>query len=572
MTGSARILILGGYGVFGGRLARLLADEARLTLVIAGRSPAKARAFCAGLGGAAATEAAVFERDRPVEAQLRPLRPGLIIDAMGPFQGYGTDPYGIVRAALALGVDYMDFADGSDFVAGIARFDAEARERGVFVLSGVSSFPVLTAAVVRRLAGGLARVETVTGGIAPSPYAGVGLNVIRAIAGYAGQPVRLTRGGRAATGQALTEAKRYTIAPPGHLPLDNTRFSLVDVPDLQVLPPEWPGLREIWMGAGPVPEVLHRALGALAWGVRLRLLPSLAPCARLFHLAINRLRWGEHRGGMFIEVTGADAAGRPATRSWHLIAEGDDGPLIPAMALEALVRRCISGQRPAPGARAAIRELDLADYDRLFARRTIVTGIREAADRGAPLYQRLLGDAWGRLPEPLRRMHEPGGGLAAEGRATVERGRGPLVRLVALAFSFPAAGRDLPVRVTFTPTAAGEHWRRDLGDGRFASLQAEGRGRSAHLLAERFGPFEFGLALVLDGNRLRLIPRRWTAFGLPMPRWLMPGGDSFETVKDGRFRFHVEIRLPLAGLVVRYRGWLAPCADLRAESPGAAAE
>ena len=43
-----------------------------------------------------------------------------------------------------------------------------------------------------------------------------------------------------------------------------------------------------------------------------------------------------------------------------------------------------------------------------------------------------------------------------------------------------------------------------------------------------------------------------------MPRWLMPGGDSFETVEDGRFRFHVEIRLPLAGLVVRYRGWLEP--------------
>jgi hypothetical protein len=57
-----------------------------------------------------------------------------------------------------------------------------------------------------------------------------------------------------------------------------------------------------------------------------------------------------------------------------------------------------------------------------------------------------------------------------------------------------------------------------------------------------------------------------------MPRWLMPGGDSFETVKDGRFRFHVEIRLPLAGLVARYRGWLAPCAELRAEFPGAAAE
>ena len=124
MIGGMRVLILGGYGVFGGRLARLLADEARLTLVIAGRSPEKARAFCAGLGGTVATEAAVFDRDQPVEPQLRALRPGLIIDAMGPFQGYGADPYEIVRAALALGVDYMDFADGSDFVQSIARFDA----------------------------------------------------------------------------------------------------------------------------------------------------------------------------------------------------------------------------------------------------------------------------------------------------------------------------------------------------------------------------------------------------------------------------------------------------------------
>ena len=168
-----RILILGGYGVFGGRLAGLLADEARLTLVIAGRSAERARAFCAGLKGAATAEAAVFDRAAPVEPQLRPLRPGLVIDAMGPFQNYGGDPYDIIRAALALGIDYMDFADGTAFVQGIARFDAEARQRGVFVLSGVSSFPVLTAAVVRHLAQGFQQVATITGGIAPSPYAGV---------------------------------------------------------------------------------------------------------------------------------------------------------------------------------------------------------------------------------------------------------------------------------------------------------------------------------------------------------------------------------------------------------------
>ena len=68
------------------------------------------------------------------------------------------------------------------------------------MLSGVSSFPVLTAAVARRLSAGMARIDTIWGGIAPSPYAGVGANVIRAISGYAGQRIVLRRDGRTATG------------------------------------------------------------------------------------------------------------------------------------------------------------------------------------------------------------------------------------------------------------------------------------------------------------------------------------------------------------------------------------
>src|SRR5439155_4588447 len=131
-----------------------------------------------------------------------------------------------------------------------AQFDAAARARNVFVLGGVSSFPVLTAAVVRRLAQGMARVDTVKGGIAPSPYANVGMNVIRAITSYAGKPVALTRDGRKTTAYAIIDTLRYTIAPPGRLPLYPVRFSLVDVPDLKLLPELWPGLRSVWMGAG----------------------------------------------------------------------------------------------------------------------------------------------------------------------------------------------------------------------------------------------------------------------------------------------------------------------------------
>jgi saccharopine dehydrogenase-like NADP-dependent oxidoreductase len=244
MTASGlKVLILGGYGTFGGRLAQLLADEDRLTLVIGGRSPTSAAAFCASLRSKAAAIPLAFDRDREIEPQLREIAPDIVVDASGPFQSYGADPYRVVKAAIALGINYLDLADGSDFVKGIAQFDADARARGLFVLAGVSSFPVLTAAVVRALAQGMARIDAVMGGIAPSPHANVGQNVIRAIASYAGRPVKLVRDGRSTVGYALIETRRYTIAPPGRLPLHPVRFSLVDVPDLQVLPDLWPSGR-----------------------------------------------------------------------------------------------------------------------------------------------------------------------------------------------------------------------------------------------------------------------------------------------------------------------------------------
>ncbi len=53
----------------------------------------------------------------------------MVVDASGPFQAYG-DPYRLVRAALTREIDYLDLADGTDFVDGIAQFDNEARIRG----------------------------------------------------------------------------------------------------------------------------------------------------------------------------------------------------------------------------------------------------------------------------------------------------------------------------------------------------------------------------------------------------------------------------------------------------------
>src|SRR5437899_1465905 len=121
--------------------------------------------FCQRLPPGAHRQPLAFDRDTDLIGQIKLINPDLIIDASGPFQSYGADPYRVVKACIDHGINYMDFADGSNFVKGITQFNAEARERNVYVLSGVSSFPVLTAAVVRRLSKGLKKVISIKGGI-----------------------------------------------------------------------------------------------------------------------------------------------------------------------------------------------------------------------------------------------------------------------------------------------------------------------------------------------------------------------------------------------------------------------
>jgi hypothetical protein len=429
---------------------------------------------------------------------------------------------------------------------------------------------VLTAAVTRRLASGMTRLVSVSGGIAPSPHARVGLNVIRAIASYAGRPVKLLRDGCWTVGYGLIDSKRYVVAPPGRLPLRPRRFSLVDVPDLQVLPDLWPDLRAVWMGAGPVPEIWHRALSVFAWIVRLNLAPALSPLAGLMHRTMRWLTFGEHRGGMFIAVEGVGSGGEKIERSWHMLAEGDDGPLIPSMACEAIIRRALDGKIPAAGARPAIRDVELEDYEALFARRRIATGAwpSQAGDRGA-LYRRVLGDAWDELPAPLQVMHSVDGMRLARGKGSVERGTGVLSGLLARLFGFPPSAQDVAVTVEFRAEGDGERWQRTFGESAFASIQEPGRGRNERLLCERFGPFCFAMALVTDGAELHLVLRGWSFAGVPLPLALGPRSVAYETVEDGRFRFHVEIAHRMTGLIVRYRGWLVPCTtNGQPETPG----
>ncbi len=555
-----KILVLGGYGVFGGRLIELLLDVPDLEIIVSGRNQQKAEEFCGLHHGAATLIPRALERS-DIGTALSILAPDVVIDASGPFQGYGENRYIVINACIDASVSYLDFADAADFVFGVSQFDQQAKQAGIFVLSGVSSFPVLSASVLREISKTM-EIHSVTGGVAPTPYAGVGLNVMRAILGYAGSPITLFRDGKQAQSIGLAETMRYTIAVPGKLPLRNTHFSLVDVPDLQVLPAAYPELRSIWMGAGPVPETLHKALN---WLARIRAaikLPSFEPLSPVFYRILNLFKSGEHRGGMFIHVCGS-INGAPAEQSWHMLAEGDDGPYIPSMAIEALIRKALKGAWPEHGARAATRELELDDYRKLFQGKPITMGFRSNTKEHSNPFKHVLGSAFDDLPSCLRQFHGNNHKQAWQGQAQVLRGSSILAKLVGWAVGFPKEAKTCKVIVTQEPYEAGVRWTRSFDGKKFSSFLKSGSEKNSYLLIEQFGFAKVALALVLEGQKLHLVPRSWSIFSIPMPRFLMPGGETFEEEKDNCFLFNVEISAPVIGHLVSYKGFLEPVAEVQ---------
>ena len=102
---------------------------------------------------------------------------------------------------------------------------------------------------------------------------------------------------------------------------------------------------------------------------------------------------------------------------------------------------------------------------------------------------------------------------------------------------------------------AGIFWQ-DLELYRDRPMLTNGKDQYEHLICERFGPFTFGIALVLENEKLNYVVRMWRVLKMPLPGFIRPSGDSYEYSADGKFHFNVEIAYPLIGLVVSYRGWL----------------
>lgn len=364
-----KVVIIGGYGVFGSLTARLLARDGH-QLWLAGRRPEKGRALAQELG------ARTLKLDiRKAPDALFEAKPDVIIDAAGPFQNYGDDPYNVPKLCIAHGCHYLDLSDSATFTKGIAALNAEAKAAGVFTLSGASSVPGLSSSIVEDLIEGLEEIDLIDIAILPGNRAPRGMSVIKSIVSGVGRPYQVWRDNAWQTAIGWTDRKLYQLEP------GSTRAGYcVDVPDIALLP-EKTGARCVMFRAGLELSLMNWALHLLA-GTRQfgRFeLPDIAYSA-LYLLSKALYPFGSDRGGMQVNISGR-LSGHSVTRRWKLIAEKGHGPFVPGIMCRAILRE---HNNLNAGARPCLAELPRSSVESAMADLEIHTEIAELLDQSAP--------------------------------------------------------------------------------------------------------------------------------------------------------------------------------------------
>jgi hypothetical protein len=170
----------------------------------------------------------------------------------------------------------------------------------------------------------------------------------------------------------------------------------------------------------------------------------------------------------------------------------------------------------------------------------------------AGLYERLVGDGWNGLDEPVRRFH-----LCARGAGVfaVRRGRGRGARVVARLLGLPEGGEEVPLLLSVEPHGGGERWRRTFAGREFVTEQSEHAGA---LMAERTGPFELLFRLNVEGGALAYCQEgaflRVGSLRVRLPRLLAPRVEARERADGGGVRVSVCVTAPLFGALISYEG------------------
>ena len=349
------VLILGGYGNFGKKIAHALV-KAGIAVIIAGRDERKATQLTRQLLQQypnISIASSAFDVNKALPAQLESLKPAVVINTCGPFQ---TADYSVASACIAHKVHYIDLSDGRDFVTGITELDAEAKKMGVLVVSGASTVPGLSSAVLEHYKSGFSTFDSLKFGISPGAKAPRGLATTQAILTYLGKPLKPCPG---------SHTKRYgwqDIYRQPYPELGKRWMANCDIPDLDLFPEKY-GIKTIQFSAGMESTLLHLGMWLLSWSVRLGLPLTLEKHAALL-LRLSTLfdSLGTPHGGMHMLIKGTDTQGKQKEIQWFIVARDGDGPHIPTIPSIILAKKLCQNAIQQTGAIPCIGLVTLEEY------------------------------------------------------------------------------------------------------------------------------------------------------------------------------------------------------------------
>ena len=152
----ARVLVIGGYGTFGGEVSRELVRRG-VSITVAGRDQDRAERFAKELSGDSNAAAVDVQDAAACEQALS--GHGVAVQCAGPFARFDDT---LLQACLRRRVHYVDLADDRDYVAQVRRLGEEFSQRQLTAAFGCSSLPAISgAAALRALAHATAEVRHV---------------------------------------------------------------------------------------------------------------------------------------------------------------------------------------------------------------------------------------------------------------------------------------------------------------------------------------------------------------------------------------------------------------------------
>jgi hypothetical protein len=350
-----KILILGGYGNFGWRISRALA-KANIPIVICGRSEKKATELTNKLQNEfpnSNIETSFFDVNKELKKQLELQQPLAVINTCGPFQNTN---YQVAQNCIDAKVHYIDLSDGRDFVNNITSLDQSAKNTDILVVSGASTVPGLSSAVLEEYKNDFSIIESLKFGIAPGQKAPRGLATTKAILSYVGKKIKPFPGTKKDV-YGWQDLYRQDYPEIGKRWMANC-----EIPDLDLLPKHY-DIKSIQFSAGMESGALHLSIWLVSWIARIFPFINLQKYSSFFLELSNLFNFlGTDDGGMHIIIKGKDKNNKPLTKKWFIIAKSSDGPNIPTIPAIIIAKKLYENQLKLRGAMPCLGMVSLEEY------------------------------------------------------------------------------------------------------------------------------------------------------------------------------------------------------------------